>query len=160
MRRVLDLMIGFIHLIHSQIGTAGNTALSVIYTLYSSPFYTHTHTHTHKTHNTLGFSAFSSRILATDLSQSQCNFKSHMKSSFHSLSPFLSLFCNCHLRGLDSIQFFCSQAHIPASLRPETRLCSHLLMLVHRSRIFLPWRFRWYVTPKRRLTQDLHNATS
>jgi hypothetical protein len=28
------------------------------------------------------------------------------------------------------------------------------------SRIFLPWRWRRYVPPKRRLTQDLHSATS
>jgi hypothetical protein len=38
----------------------------------------------------LQFSAFTSRILATDLSQSRCNFKSHMKSSWHTLIPFLS----------------------------------------------------------------------
>jgi hypothetical protein len=36
---------------------------------------------------------------------------------------------------------------------------SHLLTLVPRSRIFLPWRWRRYVPPKRRLTQDLHSAT-
>jgi hypothetical protein len=34
--------------------------------------------------------------------------------------------------------------------------CSHLLTLVPRSRIFLPWRWRRYVPPKRRFTQDLH----
>jgi hypothetical protein len=33
----LDLL----HLIHSQPGTAGNTALSLIYTLYRSPLLTH-----------------------------------------------------------------------------------------------------------------------
>jgi hypothetical protein len=43
----------------------------------------------------LGFSVFTSRILATDLQQSHCHFKSHMKSYFHSLIPFLPLFCNC-----------------------------------------------------------------
>jgi hypothetical protein len=32
--------------------------------------------------------------------------------------------------------------------------------MVPRSRIFLPWRWRRYVLPKRRLTQDLHSATS
>jgi hypothetical protein len=37
----------------------------------------------------LGFPAFTSSILATDLSQSQCNFKLHMKSSLHRLIPFL-----------------------------------------------------------------------
>jgi hypothetical protein len=37
----------------------------------------------------LGFSFLTSHILATDLSQSHCNFKSHMKSSCHSLIPFL-----------------------------------------------------------------------
>jgi hypothetical protein len=35
-----------------------------------------------------------------------------------------------------------------------------LLTLVPRSRIFLPWRWRRYVPPKRRFTQDLHGATS
>jgi hypothetical protein len=37
----------------------------------------------------LGFSVFTSRILATALPQSHCNFKSHVKSSLRSLSPFL-----------------------------------------------------------------------
>jgi hypothetical protein len=37
----------------------------------------------------LGFPVFTSRILATDLSQSHCNFKSHVKSSWHRLIPFL-----------------------------------------------------------------------
>jgi hypothetical protein len=39
----------------------------------------------------LGFSVFTSRILATDLSQYHCNFKSHMKSSIHCLIPFIAL---------------------------------------------------------------------
>jgi hypothetical protein len=39
-------------------------------------------------------------------------------------------------------------------------VCSHLLTLVPRSRIFLPWRWRRYVPPKSRFTQDLHGATS
>jgi hypothetical protein len=37
----------------------------------------------------LGFSAFTSRILATDISQPPCNFKSHVKSSCHILITFL-----------------------------------------------------------------------
>jgi hypothetical protein len=37
----------------------------------------------------LGLSVFTSRILSTDLSQSHCNFKSHMKSSFLNLIPIL-----------------------------------------------------------------------
>jgi hypothetical protein len=80
----------------------------------------------------LGFSVFSSRILATDLSQSQCNFKSHLMSSFHSLIPLLPLFCSCLFRRLDCIQFLCYKAYIPAGWPPETRLstlnyCSLLL---------------------------------
>jgi hypothetical protein len=38
--------------------------------------------------------------------------------------------------------------------------CSHLLTPVPRSRIFLPWRWRRYVPPKRRFTEDLHGSTS
>jgi hypothetical protein len=33
-------------------------------------------------------------------------------------------------------------------------------MLVPRSLIFLPWRWTWYVPPKRRFIRDLHIATS
>jgi hypothetical protein len=39
-------------------------------------------------------------------------------------------------------------------------ICSHLLTLVPRSRIFLPCRWRRHFPPKRRFTQDLHSATS
>jgi hypothetical protein len=39
-------------------------------------------------------------------------------------------------------------------------VCSQLLTLVARSRIFLPRRWKLHVPPKRRLTQDLHSATS
>jgi hypothetical protein len=39
-------------------------------------------------------------------------------------------------------------------------VCSHLATRVLRSPIFLPWRWRRYVPPKRRLTQELHSATS
>jgi hypothetical protein len=45
-----------------------------------------------------------------------------MKSSCHSLIPFLPLFCNCQFRRLDSIQFLCSQAHILAGWSLETPL--------------------------------------
>jgi hypothetical protein len=44
----------------------------------------------------LVFSVFTSRILATDLSQSHCHFKSHMKPSLHRLIPFLPSFCSCN----------------------------------------------------------------
>jgi hypothetical protein len=41
-----------------------------------------------------------------------------MKSSCHSLVPFLPLFCDCQFRRLDSIQI---QAHIPAGRRLKAR---------------------------------------
>jgi hypothetical protein len=50
------LMFGFIALIYTELINKGNTALSLIYIIYSSPLHTHT----------IGFSVFTSRILATD----------------------------------------------------------------------------------------------
>jgi hypothetical protein len=47
--------------------------------------------------HTLGFSVLTSRILATDLSQSHCHFKSHMKPTLHRLIPFLQFLLH-HLR--------------------------------------------------------------
>jgi hypothetical protein len=74
----------------------------------------------------LGFPVLTSRILATDFEQSHCRFKSQMKSSCHSPITFLLLFCRCQFRRLDSIQILCSQAHILAGWRLETRLYSIL----------------------------------
>jgi hypothetical protein len=45
-------------------------------------------------------------------------------------------------------------------IREPGTSCSHLHKLVPRSRIFLPWRWRRYVPPKRRFTQYIHDATS
>jgi hypothetical protein len=102
----LDLL----HFIHSQ-----SSGLQAI-TAYSYS----THFPVHVTH-ALGFSVFISLILVTDLSQSHCNFYSHMKSSCHSVIPFFPLLCNCQFRRLDSIQL---QAHILAGWRPEARTCT------------------------------------
>jgi hypothetical protein len=45
----------------------------------------------------LGFTILTSRILATDLSQSHCHFNSHVKSTLHRRIPFLPFLLN-HLR--------------------------------------------------------------
>jgi hypothetical protein len=41
-RRGFDLMIGILNTLFTQVGTTGNMALLLIYTLYSSPLHTHT----------------------------------------------------------------------------------------------------------------------
>jgi hypothetical protein len=102
----LDLL----HLIYSQLGTRGNySTISVLHTLQ----FTVTHE--------LRFSVFTSRVLATEFSQCQCNFKLHMKSSLHRLIPFLLLFCSCQFRVLDSIQFLWPQVRILAGWHIGTR---------------------------------------
>jgi hypothetical protein len=112
MRWIPDWMIGFINTlyIHTTQDYRQYSAITDLHTLQ----FTVTHA--------LGFSAYTSRILAVEIQQSHCHFKSHMKSSFDSLIPFLPLFCSCQFRRLDSIQFLCSQAHIPAGWHPRTRL--------------------------------------
>jgi hypothetical protein len=47
--------------------------------------------------HSLGFSVFTSHILATDLSESHCNFKSHLKFSLHRLISFVSFLLNHRL---------------------------------------------------------------
>jgi hypothetical protein len=42
----------------------------------------------------------------------------------------------------------------------HSSVCSHLLTLVPRLQIFLPWRWRRYIPPKCRFKQDLHGSTS
>jgi hypothetical protein len=95
----------------------------------------------------LGFSVFTSRIMATDLQPFNCNLKSHMESSFQNLIPFLPLLStqfnspalNLTLRqaGVSKFDFplhytlrptvhsaslFWNQAHIWA-LRPDLYYC-------------------------------------
>jgi hypothetical protein len=74
------------------------------YTQYSTIAIPHTSQFT--VAHALGFSVFTSRILATGLSQSHCHFKSHMKYSFHSLIPFLPLSCSCQFIRLGPIRLF------------------------------------------------------
>jgi hypothetical protein len=110
----LDLL----HVMHSR-----NSGLQAI---QRYRYFTHTLQFT--VAHTLEFSVFTSHILATDLQQSHCHLKSQMESSFHSLIPFLPLYCSCQFRRLDSVQFLCCQAHILAGWRLETRLITSRLL--------------------------------
>jgi hypothetical protein len=85
--------------VFTQLGITGNTAL---------PLFPHTlqFTVTHA----LRFSALTSRILATGLSHSHCNFKSHVKVSCYSLDLFLP--------------FLLSHLRLPSPVHPPTVLCS------------------------------------
>jgi hypothetical protein len=83
--------------------------------------------------HTLEFSICSSRILATDLSQSHCNFTSHMQPSFPSLIPFLPFLLD-HLRlpspELNSIPLLPSSISWPADvpkLNSSHHCSGHLL---------------------------------
>jgi hypothetical protein len=79
--------------LHIQLVTTSNTALSLIYTLHSSPLHT------------LGFSVFTSRILAADLYQSHCNCSTH-EVFFAQPSSFLSISSqsfDCHHKRLSQL---------------------------------------------------------
>jgi hypothetical protein len=54
-----------------------------------------------------------------------------MKYSFHSLISLLPLSCKCQFRRRGSIQFLCSQTHIPAGWRLENRLNSSYLKFLY-----------------------------
>jgi hypothetical protein len=72
-------MIGFIDILFRQLVTMGNYSANAISTLYSSLLHP------------LVSSVLTSRILATDLYQSHCHFKSHMESSFAQPNSFLAI---------------------------------------------------------------------
>jgi hypothetical protein len=75
---------------HPQLETTGKyNATAILHTL---PFIVA---------NALEVSVFNTCIVATDFSQSDRHFTSHIKS-FHGLVPFLPLFCNCQFRTLHS----------------------------------------------------------
>jgi hypothetical protein len=76
----MDWILGLLTTFHTHLITISDTALSLIYKLYSSSLHT------------LGYSIFTSRILATDFDSLTVTKRSniyctaaHMKSSFHSL---------------------------------------------------------------------------
>jgi hypothetical protein len=106
-RRLLDCMIRFI-ILHTltQFGTTGSyRPITVLRTFRSAVT------------QTLGFSVFTSRILATDLSQSHWHFNSHIKSSCHRVIPFLGPILR--LPVLNAQVHF--QPHIPTRWRLEAR---------------------------------------
>jgi hypothetical protein len=92
-KRVWIGWLDLLHLIHSQLGTIGNIALSLIYTLCSSPLHTH-----YGSQSSLGVS----------------------RQRIYNSRTVMHLLRNCQFWGLDSTEFLCFQAHILAGWLPET----------------------------------------
>jgi hypothetical protein len=120
--RVLDWMTGFIDTLSTQLETTGNyCGIADLHTLQ----FTVVHA--------LGFSVFTSRILATDLSQSYCNFKSHMKTFWFLSYHFFSITLDCHLQ--NSMQFTITNCSLgtsryTASGRTQVKHCLLLSRIV------------------------------
>jgi hypothetical protein len=83
------------------------------------------HTFQFSVTHALRFSVIISRILATDLSQSHCKFKSHLKYSFHGLITF-----DCHLQNstqfLKTTNCFLGTSHYIASGRTSRKTPSSI----------------------------------
>jgi hypothetical protein len=110
-RRVLEWMIGFIDTLFTQLGTTCSHSATAVSTHFTVHRYTRTSVLSlHYSYPGNGFITVSLSLQITH------------EVLFSSLIPFLTLFCNCQFRRLDSIQFLCSQAHILAGWRLETRL--------------------------------------
>jgi hypothetical protein len=82
--------------------------------------------------HTLGFSVFTSCALATDSYQSHCNFKSHMKSSLHSLIPFLPSYPR-RLASQNSTLFYAATASF------ETLLYNHFAWTTQKTQLLYRW---------------------
>jgi hypothetical protein len=64
----------------------------------------------------------------------------------------------CRLLGCGAVWILCEPT-FRSNISPPSADCSHLLTLVPCSQIFQLWRWKRYVPPKHRFTQDLHNST-
>jgi hypothetical protein len=85
-----------------------------------------------------GFLVFTSRILATGLSKSHCHFNSHVKSSCHSLLPFLQFLLSDF--GLPSPELdvfsrllFCTPCHSASTSTVKVKVRVTLLLTVGQS---------------------------
>jgi hypothetical protein len=87
---------------------------------------------------TLGFSVFTSRILATDFI-TICHYKSHMKSSFHKLIPFLPSFCNCQLNSTPKLISWQAVSKFVSVPLNWTLLYNHFVRTTQKTRTLCCW---------------------
>jgi hypothetical protein len=108
-------MIGFINTlyIHAVRDYMQFSAIAILHTFQVTVAYA------------LGFSVFTSHILATDLSQYHCHFNSHLKCSWHSLIPFCHFFSitfYCHLQNSTKFSriLFCTPSTVTSTVPQNT----------------------------------------